>query len=211
MASSNDGPPAPGALYRALTVRYQMPVDRFPMLRDLLERGAYFPPSTPENRVLDYLYHDADERTAQLFREHWPTLIQKGLDLDDAQHMGAHNVLFEWRYNPDKVTHALAWGVDPLFKIGPEQRTAREKIEHLMATTAHPDLLLSLEESAILLRNAELEKLSQLRDAAVRMRWARVHGSESQPSRLRDLPPEIRAHIVNQAVPRLQPLEPAQP
>ena len=205
-------PPAPNDLFRALIVQYNRPVDRYPILRNLLERGAYFPSSIPECRVLDYLQYDADERTIKLFKDYWPSLIAKGLDLNDEMHNGANNVLFEFRHYPNKIEHALSWGVNPLYKIGPEQLTAREKIQLLIPTTTRPDMMHTLEQSAILLYNAELEQIKKnlkLRETAHNsIRWAQTRNHNI--SSLRNLTPEIRMDIINRAIPRIQ-LQPPPP
>jgi hypothetical protein len=217
----NSGPPpGPYELYRALTtIDIWRDVDRYPILRNLLERGAYFPPSTPMCEVIGSIHREPlDERIVNLFKQYWPTLLAKGLDLNDAMHDGADNFLFQARYHPKSVAQALEWGLDPLFKIGPERLTASQKIEQELANASKRfDICMrELQKSVAILREAEarrLRQLQKLRGAALSsMHFARVRGSGQAPSILRSISPEIRRSIVNQAItdsgPRTGPPEP---
>jgi hypothetical protein len=217
----NSGPPpAPYELNHALTtIDIWRDVDRFPILRNLLERGAYFPRTIPAYEVIGSIHRaPLDERIVNLFKQYWPTLLAKGLDLNDAMHHGAYNLLFQARYHPESVAQALEWGLDPLFKIGPERLTASQKIEQELANASKRfDISMrELQKSVAILREAEARRLRQLQKLRVAalssMHFARVRGSGQEPSILRSISPEIRMSIVNQAItdggPRTGPPEP---
>jgi hypothetical protein len=207
----NSGPPpAPYELYDALIKTENWSTfDRFRILRNLLERGAYFPPSTPVFEVIGSIHwgrFNDSEMIVNLFKEYWPTLLAKGLDLNDAMHDGADNLLFQARYHPKSVAQVLEWGLDPLFKIGPERLTASQKIEQELANASKRfDISMTeLQKSVAILREAEaprLRQLQKLRGAALSsMHFARLRGSGQEPSILRSISPEIRMSIVNQAI-----------